>query len=180
MRSNLMVLAIVLVSGSLSPPNDLSPRATLSPTAIAAAQSGLDSASAIEGLSIIRQNWLREGGFLIAEVTFTNKNELPVDGVIISCDFFDPPDLHIGSRGNLIVRILPPGETTIGGIEFTMLKHNVLHRDMFGGSAVWPRTPYQSGDRGSLPRRHSSAIAWLAQLCAARSFCGRVSHITCR
>jgi hypothetical protein len=180
MRANLMVLAIVLVSGSLSPPNDLSPRATLSPTAIAAAQSGLDSASAIEGLSIIRQNWLREGGFLIAEVTFTNKNELPVDGVIISCDFFDPPDLHIGSRGNLIVRILPPGETTIGGIEFTMLKHNVLHRDMFGGSAVWPRTPYQSGDRGSLPRRHSSAIAWLAQLCAARSFCGRVSHITCR
>jgi hypothetical protein len=145
MRANLMVLAIVLVSGSLSPPNDLSPRATLSPTAIAAAQSGLDSASAIEGLSIIRQNWLREGGFLIAEVTFTNKNELPVDGVIISCDFFDPPDLHIGSRGNLIVRILPPGETTIGGIEFTMLKHNVFDPDMFGGtcrvasdaSAIW-------------------------------------------
>ena len=133
MHANLMVLAIMLVSGSLSPPNDLSPRATLSLTAIAAAQSGLDSASAIEGLSIIRQNWLREGGFLIAEVTLTNENEFPVDGVIISCDFFDPPHLYIGSRGNLIVRILPPGETTIGGIEFTMLRHNVLHRDMFGG-----------------------------------------------
>jgi hypothetical protein len=133
MHANLMVLAIMLVSGSLSPPNDLSPRATLSLTAVAAAQSGLDSATPIEGLSIIRQNWLREGGFLIAEVTLTNENEFPVDGVIISCDFFDPPYLYIGSRGNLIVRILPPGETTIGGIEFTMLKHNVLHRDMFGG-----------------------------------------------
>jgi hypothetical protein len=145
MRANLMVLAIMLVSGSLSLSHDLAARATRSPTAVAAAQSELDSVSSTEGLSISRQSWLREGGFLIAEITFTNKNEFPVQGVIIACDFFDPPQLYIGRRGSLIVRILPPGETTIGGIEFTMLKHNAFDPAMFGGacfvasdaSAIW-------------------------------------------
>ena len=145
MCPNLMVLVMMLVSGSLSPPTDLSARAMLSLAAAAAAQSEPDSVSPIEGLSISRQNWLREGGFLIAEVTFINKNEFPVHGAIIACDFFDPPNLYIGRRGSLIVRILPPGETTIGGIEFTMLKHNVFDPEMVGGacfvasntSAIW-------------------------------------------
>jgi hypothetical protein len=143
MHANLMVLAIILVSGSLSLPNDASAGATLSPTAVVVAQSELDSTSSIEGLFISRQNWLREGGFLIAEITFANKNEFPVHGVTIGCDFFDPPHLNIGRRGNLIRRILPPGETTIGGIEFTMLKKNAFDPDMFGGgcsvtsTAVW-------------------------------------------
>jgi len=129
-----MVLAIMLVSGSVSLSHDLAARTTRSPTAVAAAQSELDSVALIEGLSISRQSWLREGGFLIAEITFTNKNEFPVQGVIIACDFFDPPHLYIGRRGSLIVRILPPGETTIGGIEFTMLKHNIFDPDMLGGA----------------------------------------------
>ena len=145
MWPNLMVLAIMLGSGSPVPPNDLSARATLSFAAAAAAQSELDAVFPTEGLSISRQNWLREGGFLIAEITLINKNEFPVHGAIIACDFFDPPNLYIGRRGSLIVRILPPGETTIGGIEFTMLKHNVFDPDMFGGacfvasntSAIW-------------------------------------------
>lgn len=140
MRANLMALAIVLLSGSLPPSNGQARPATS-----LGGQSELDSASIIEGLSIRRQSWLRDGGFLIAEITFNNDNEFPVNGVTIACDFFDPPHLYLGSRGNLIVRILPPGETTIGGIEFTMLKHNVLDRDMFGGacsvvsgaSAIW-------------------------------------------
>ena len=145
MCPNLIVLAMMLLSGSLSPPDDLSARAMLSFAAAAAAQSELDSISPIEGLSISRQNWLREGGFLIAEITFINKNEFPVHGAIIACDFFDPPHLYIGRRDSLIVRILPPGETTIGGIEFTMLKHNVFDPAMLGGacfvasdaSAIW-------------------------------------------
>jgi hypothetical protein len=70
----------------------------------------------MEGLSISRQSWLREGGFLIVEITFTNENEFPVQGVIIACDFFDPPHVYVERRGNLILRILPPGLTTIGGI----------------------------------------------------------------
>ena len=90
MRANLMVLAIMLVSGSLSLSQDLAARATRSPTAVAAAHSELHSVSSIEGLSISRQSWLREGGFLIAEITFTNKNEFPVQGVLIACDFFEP------------------------------------------------------------------------------------------
>ena len=145
MWPNLMVLATMLGSGPLVPPNDLSARATLSFAAAAAAQPELDAVFPTEGLSISRQNWLREGGFLIAEITFINKNEFAVRGAIIACDFFDPPDMYIGRRGSLIVGPIPPGETTIGGIEFTMLKHNVFHPHMFGGvcsvasdaSAIW-------------------------------------------
>ena len=135
MRANLVVIAMLLLPGSLSVPNDLSARATLSPT-VAAAQSELDSATPIEGLSISRQSWLREGGFLIAEITFTNENAFPIQGVIIACEFFDAPHVYIGRRGNLILRILPPGLTTIGGIEFTMLKNNVFDPDMFGGTCI--------------------------------------------
>jgi len=134
MRANPIVLAIMLVSGSFSLPNDLSARATLSPPAVVVARSKLDSASLIEGLSISRQSWLREGGFLVAEITFFNKNDFSVHDVIVACDFFDPPDLFIGRRGSLIARILPPGQTTIGGIEFTMLKHNIFDPDMLGGA----------------------------------------------
>ena len=134
MRANPIVLAIMLVSGSFSLPNDLSAGATLSPPAVVVGRSKVDSASLIEGLSISRQSWLREGGFLVAEITFFNKNEFSVHDVIIACDFFDPPDLFIGRRGSLIPRILPPGQTTIGGIEFTMLKHNAFDPDMLGGA----------------------------------------------
>jgi hypothetical protein len=94
---------------------------------------GVDSAEPIDGLSIARQSWRRDGGFLIAEMTVANKTQFPVDGTIVICDFFDPPDLFLGRRGSLISRILPPGETTIGGIEFTMLKHNILDRDILAG-----------------------------------------------
>jgi hypothetical protein len=135
MCANPMALAMILISGSLSLPNDLSARATLSP-AVAAAQSELAPATPIEGLSISRQSWVREGGFLIAEITFANENEFSVQGVIIACDFFDPPHLYVGRRGSLILRILPPGVTTIGGIEFTMLKNNVFDRNMFGGACI--------------------------------------------
>ena len=108
MCPNLMVLAMML-SGSLSPPDDLSARATLSFAAAAAAQSEFDSIAPIEGLSISRQNWLREGGFLIAEITFINKNEFPVHGAIIACDFFDPPNLYIGRRGRIACPTMPAG-----------------------------------------------------------------------
>lgn len=102
-------------------------------------EAGLDSAKVIDGLSIARHSWRREGGFLIAEMTVANKTQFAVDGAIVMCDFFDPPNLFVGRRGSLILRILPPGETTIGGIEFTMLKHNGLDRDILGGAChiVW-------------------------------------------
>jgi hypothetical protein len=65
--------------------------------------------------------------------------------MLVSGDFFDPPRLYIWRGGSLILRILPPGKTTIGGIEFTMLKQNMFDPDMFGGacfvapdaSAIW-------------------------------------------
>jgi hypothetical protein len=61
MRANPVVLAMILISGSLSAPIDVSARAALSPAA-APAQSELAPTIPIEGLSISRQSWLREGG----------------------------------------------------------------------------------------------------------------------
>jgi hypothetical protein len=62
MRANPTVLAIMLLSGWFSLPNDLSAPATSSPRAVAVAQSELDSAALIAGLSVTRQSWVREGG----------------------------------------------------------------------------------------------------------------------
>ena len=100
---------------------------------------GFDSARPIDRVSIARQSWRREGGFLIAEMTVANKTQVPVEGAIVICDFFDPPNVFLGRRGSLILHILPPGETTIDGIEFTMLKHNILDRDILAGAChlVW-------------------------------------------
>ena len=124
MRAKPIVLAIMLVSGLFSRP---------SLRAVAVAQSELDSAST-PGLSITRQSWVREGGLLVAEITFFNKNEFSIRDVIVACDFFDPPDSLIGRRGSLVTRILPPGQATIGGIEFTMMKRNVFDSNMLGGA----------------------------------------------
>src|SRR5215831_1694328 len=151
MRTNPLVLAIMLISGLFSLP---------SPRAVAVAQSELDSAST-PGLSITRQSWVREGGLLVAEITFFNKNEFSVYDVLVACDFFDPPDLLIGRRGSLVTRILPPGQTTIGGIEFTMMKRNVFDSNMLGGSCRWPRTPPPSGDRDFRSKRSDRGKATL-------------------
>src|SRR5215471_4886683 len=99
MRANPVVLAIMLLSGSFSLPNDPLAHAMSSPRAVAAAQSELNSASSIAGVSITRQIWVRQGGLLVAEITFFNKDEFSVRDVIVTCDFFDPPDLFIGRRG---------------------------------------------------------------------------------
>jgi hypothetical protein len=151
MRASLTVQAAILVSGLLSPVYDSSSSIGLSLTAVAAAQSAVSSAPRVDGVSIRQPNWRREGGFLIAEITLNNENEFPVHGVIITCDFFDPPALRLESRGNLIPQILSPGPTTIDGIEFTMLKRNVLDRDMIGGSCSVATAPrlWPSGESAS-------------------------------
>jgi len=81
----------------------------------------------VENISIVDQKWSRGAGLLIAEVTLSNVNHFPVVHVIVACDFVKR-GTQIGSRGSLVPRIISPGTTTVGGIEF-----GILERDMEGG-----------------------------------------------
>jgi hypothetical protein len=99
-------------------------------------QLGINSDSAADNVSVRQPNWRRDDGFLIAELTFNNNNGFAVYEVIVTCEFFDSRGLHIGNRGSLIMRVLPPGRTTIDGIEFTTLRGKALDRDMRGGACA--------------------------------------------
>jgi len=84
----------------------------------------------VENVAIVDQKWAREGGLFIVEVTFDNANRFPLVHVIIACDFAKPGGAAwAGSRGSLVPRIISPGRTTVGGIEFVMSE-----RDAEGGS----------------------------------------------
>jgi hypothetical protein len=78
----------------------------------------------VDHLTIERESWSRGGGLLIASVTFGNANRFAVARVIIACDILKQGAPQ-GSRGTLIPRIIPPGRTTVEGIEFTSLERGL-------------------------------------------------------
>jgi hypothetical protein len=78
----------------------------------------------VDHLTIERASWSRGGGLLIATVTFGNANRFAVAPVIIACDILKQGAPQ-GSRGTLIPRIIPPGRTTVEGIEFTSLERGL-------------------------------------------------------
>lgn len=78
----------------------------------------------VDHLTIERESWLRGGGLLIATVTFGNTNRFALAPVIIACDILKQGAPQ-GRRGTLIPRIIPPGRTTVEGIEFTMLERGL-------------------------------------------------------
>ena len=78
----------------------------------------------VDHLAIERESWSRGGGLLIASVTFGNANRFALAPVIIACDILKQGTPQ-GSRGTLIPRIIPPGKTTVEGIEFTTLERGL-------------------------------------------------------
>jgi hypothetical protein len=143
MRANPIALSSILVSALLFAAEDASAgRLPLTGTAEARPRSELVPPAV--GISVTRPNWRREGGFLVAEMTFKNINRSSVNGVIITCAFFGTGGLQLESRSSLIPHSLPPGSTTIGGIEFTMLKGNMLDSGMLGGACSIAATDLRS------------------------------------
>jgi hypothetical protein len=78
----------------------------------------------VDHLTIERESWSRGNGLLIATVTFGNANRFALAPVIIACDILKQGAPQ-GTRGTLIPRIIPPGRTTVEGIEFTMLERGL-------------------------------------------------------
>jgi hypothetical protein len=78
----------------------------------------------VDHLAIERESWSRGGGLLIVTVTFGNANRFALAPVIIACDILKQGAPQ-GSRGTLIPRIIPPGKTTVEGIEFTTLERGL-------------------------------------------------------
>jgi hypothetical protein len=78
----------------------------------------------VDHVTIERESWSRGGGLLIAAVTFGNANRFALAPVIIACDILKQGAPQ-GSRGTLIPRIIPPGRTTVEGIEFTTLERGL-------------------------------------------------------
>jgi hypothetical protein len=78
----------------------------------------------VDHLTIERESWSRGGGLLIATVTFGNANRFALAPVIIACDILKQGAPQ-GSRGTLIPRIIPPGRTTVEGIEFTSFERGL-------------------------------------------------------
>jgi len=78
----------------------------------------------VDHLTIERESWSHGSGLLIATVTFGNANRFAVAPVIIACDILKR-GVPQGSRGTLIPRIIPPGRTTVEGIEFSTLERGL-------------------------------------------------------
>jgi hypothetical protein len=78
----------------------------------------------VDNVRIEHQSWTRGNGLLIATVTFGNANRFALAPVIIACDILKQGAPQ-GSRGTLVPRIIPPGKTTVEGLEFTALERGL-------------------------------------------------------
>jgi hypothetical protein len=79
------------------------------------------SASAVQNLSVVMQNWHRYQGLAVADIIFNNANAFAVRHVIIGCDFLDPKGNVIATRATTIFESLPPASTVkIDGVHFSL------------------------------------------------------------
>lgn len=92
----------------------------------------------VDHLRVERESWSRDNGLLIATVTLGNANRFALAPVIIACDILKQGALQ-GSRGSLLPRIIPPGKTTVEGIEFTTLERGLEggHCKILSAERVW-------------------------------------------
>jgi hypothetical protein len=133
-------LGLVLAAGAS--------RTTLSPTLVPAV-----ALHPVDHVTIEHERWSRGSGLLIATVTFGNANRFALAPVIIACDILKQGAPQ-GSRGTLIPRIIPPGRTTVEGIEFTMLERGLEggHCKVLSAERLWSVAPgafERSGREGS-------------------------------
>ena len=106
----------------------------------------------VDHLTIEHESWSRGGGLLIASVTFGNANRFALAPVIIACDIVKQGAPQ-GSRGTLIPRIIPPGKTTVEGIEFTTLERGLEggRCKVLSAERLWSVAPGAIDMPGRLP-----------------------------
>src|SRR5215469_9257878 len=110
----------------------------------------------VDHVTIERESWTRGNGLLIASVTFGNANRFALAPVIIACDIVKQGAPQ-GSRGTLIPRIIPPGKTTVEGIEFTTLERGLEggRCKVLSAERLWSVAPGATDMPGRLPSGRS-------------------------
>jgi hypothetical protein len=105
----------------------------------------VDSARPVDHISVEHESWSHGNGLLIVSVTFGNANQFALAPVIIACDILKEGAPQ-GSHGTLIPRIIPPGQTTVEGIEFATFEHGLEggHCKIVSAARLWTVGPDQS------------------------------------
>src|SRR5437667_10875488 len=85
--------------------------------------------SLVGKVTVVQQEWRREGKVMLANVTLHNENRSSVKNVIVTCEIYEETQMPQNNRGSTVRRIIPPGQTTVSDLAFP-----ILGNDAQGGS----------------------------------------------
>ena len=90
---------------------------------------GKPSDSPVGKVTVVQQEWHREGKTMLVNVTLDNRNGFSVKNVIVNCEIYEQPQVPQNRRGVTVKRVLPPGRTTVSDLAFP-----IAANDAQGGS----------------------------------------------
>jgi len=79
---------------------------------------GKPSDSPVGKVTVVQQEWHREGKTMLVNVTLDNRNGFSVKNVIVNCEIYEQPQVPQNRRGVTVKRVLPPGRTTVSDLAF--------------------------------------------------------------
>jgi hypothetical protein len=85
--------------------------------------------SLVKKVTVIQQEWRREGKVMLANITLENGNKFSVKNVIVTCEIYEEIRMPQNKRGVTVRRVLPPGRTTVSDLAFP-----ISSNDAQGGS----------------------------------------------
>ena len=98
-------------------------------TSEAPAYAGKGPDNPVDKVTVVQQEWRREGKTMLANVTFYNRNGFSVKNVIVKCEVYEQTQMPQTRRGITVKRVLPPGRTTVSDLAFS-----IVTNDAQGGS----------------------------------------------
>ena len=69
-------------------------------------------------VTVVQQEWHREGKEMLANVTLHNQNGFSVKNAIVTCEIYEETRVPQNRRGVTVRRVLPPGRTTVSDLAF--------------------------------------------------------------
>ena len=80
-------------------------------------------------VTVVQQEWRREGKEMLVNVTLHNQNGFSVKNVIVTCEIYEETGVPQDRRGITVRRVLRPGRTTVSDLAFP-----IASNDAKGGS----------------------------------------------
>ena len=80
-------------------------------------------------VTVVQQEWRREGKEMLVNVTLHNLNGFSVKNVIVTCEIYEETGVPQDRRGITVRRVLRPGRTTVSDLAFP-----IASNDAKGGS----------------------------------------------